>query len=85
MSLLEIGKLVLETIFKNVLFIFTLLILSPFEEGVAPHLNNFESVLINDDLCQLWLKLVQRFCRSGKCKSDRQQATRKAHLSFQLR
>jgi hypothetical protein len=29
--------------------------------------------------------LVQRFCRSGKCKSDRQQATRKAHLSFQLR
>jgi hypothetical protein len=45
-----------------------------------------------DGLCQLWLKLVQWFWRSRKCKSlqtDRQtdgrRAIRKAHLSFQLR
>jgi hypothetical protein len=48
----------------------------PLGKGVVLHLYNSESSLPKDDLCQLWLKLVQRFWRrSWKCKSltDRRQ------------
>jgi hypothetical protein len=42
----------------------------PLEWGVALHMNKSESPLPKDDLCQLWLQLVQRFWRkSWKCKS----------------
>ena len=65
----------------------------PLGKGIVLHLYNSESPLPKDDLCQLWLKLAQRFWRrSWKCKSltdrqtdDGQRAIRKAHLSFQLR
>jgi hypothetical protein len=70
----------------------------PLEKGYPLILNKLESPSPKDDLCQVWLKLVQRFWRrSRKCKSlqtDRRQdrqtdvgqrVIRKAHLSFQLR
>jgi hypothetical protein len=70
----------------------------PLERGNPLHLNKLESPLPKDDLCQVWLKLAQRFWRrSRKCKSlqtdrqtdgqtdDGQTAIRIAHLSFQLR
>jgi hypothetical protein len=70
----------------------------PLGKASVLHLYNSESSLPKDDLCQLWLKLAQRFWRiSWKCKSltDRRQmdgrtddgkkAIRKARLSFQLR
>jgi hypothetical protein len=66
----------------------------PLEKGYPLLLNKLESPSPKDDLCQVWLKLVQWFWRrSRKCKSlqtDRQTDTaqwaiRKAHLSFQLR
>jgi hypothetical protein len=47
----------------------------PLEEGYPLPLNKLESPSPNDDLCQVWLKLVQWFWRSRKCKSlqtDRQ-------------
>ena len=50
----------------------------PLERDYPLHLNKLESPLPKDDLCQVWLKLVQRFRRrSRKCKSlqtDRQTA-----------
>jgi hypothetical protein len=59
-----------EKIFKIFKWIFTLLLLSPLKEGVVLHLYNSKSPLPKDDLCQLWLKLTQRFRRtSPKCKS----------------
>jgi hypothetical protein len=97
-SLIEIGLLILEKIFKNFQCIFTLLWLSPFGEGQSPSLKNLESPPHKDDLCQVCLKLVQWFWRrSRNCKSlqtdgrtdgqkdDGQRAIRKAHWSFQLR
>jgi hypothetical protein len=64
----------------------------PLEKGYPLRLNKLESPLPKDDLRQLWLKLVQWFWRrSRKCKftdrqmDARQQAIRKAHLSFHLR
>jgi hypothetical protein len=64
----------------------------PLEKGVPLHLKKLESPSPKDELCQVWLKLAQWFCRSQNCKSlqtdrqtDRQRAIRKAHLSFQLR
>ena len=35
----------------------------PLEKGGAPHLNKLESLLPQDALCQVWLKLAQRFWR----------------------
>jgi hypothetical protein len=68
----------------------------PFGMGVTLHLNNLESPLPKDDLCQVWSKLAERFWRrSRKCKKftdrwtdgqmdgqtdDGQQAIRKAHI-----
>jgi hypothetical protein len=65
----------------------------PLEKGYPLPLKKLESPSPKDDLCQVWLKLVQWFWNiSRKCKSlqtDRQtdgrRAIRKAHLSFQLR
>jgi hypothetical protein len=61
----------------------------PLERGYPLTVNKLESPSPKD-LCQVWLKLVQWFWRRiWKCKSlqtdARQQAIRKAHLSFQLR
>ena len=42
----------------------------PLEKGYPFRLNKLESPLPKDDLCQVWLKLVQRsWRRSRKCKS----------------
>jgi hypothetical protein len=89
--LIEFGLLVLKKeIFKNVQCIFTLSLLSPLGEGLCPSFEKLEFPSPKDDLCQVWLKLVQWFWRrSQKCKSLQtdagQLAIRKAHLSFQLR
>jgi hypothetical protein len=51
----------------------------PLGKEVVLHLYNSESSLPKDELCQLWLKLAQRFWRrSWKCKSltDRRQKDR---------
>ena len=68
--------------FLNFQCTFTLLPLSPLGEGQSP---SFEQTWIpspKDDLCQVWLKLAQRFWRrSRKCKSlqtDRQADRRTA-------
>jgi hypothetical protein len=59
--LIDFGLLVLEKkILKNFQCIFTLLLLSPFGKGLSP---SFESPSPKDDLCQVWLKLVQWFWR----------------------
>ena len=64
----------------------------PLEKGVVLHLKKFESPSPKEALCQIWLQLDQWFLRrKWKCekftdrRTDRQQAIRKAHLSFQLR
>jgi hypothetical protein len=58
-SLIEIGLLVLEKIFK----IFSVFLLFcdylPLEKSNPLHLNNLESPPPKDDLCQVWLKLAQ--------------------------
>jgi hypothetical protein len=65
-SLIEIGLLVLE---KNIFFknqsIFILSLLSPLGKGVTLHMNNSESPLPKNSLCQLWLQLAQRFWRKS--------------------
>jgi hypothetical protein len=65
----------------------------PLGKGVSLHLNKPEFPFPKDELCQVWLKLALWFWRrSRKCKSLQtdgrtggRRATRKAHLSFQLR
>jgi hypothetical protein len=42
--------------------IYSIAIISPWGRG-CPLFVQFESPLPKDDLCQLWLKLAQRFCR----------------------
>ena len=92
-SLIEIGPLVLEKkIFKNFQNFLLFCDYLPLGKGNPLHFNNLESTPPKDDLCQVWLKLAQRFWRrSRKCKrtdgrtDDRQRAIRIAHLSFQLR
>jgi hypothetical protein len=92
--LIEFGLLVLKKIFEifSVFLLFRYYL--PLEKGYPLLLNKLDSPLPKDDLCQVWLKLAQRFWRrSRKCKSLQtdgqtdtgQQAIRKAHLSFQLR
>jgi hypothetical protein len=61
LSLIEIGLLVLEKIFKNCQGMFTQLLLSPLGRGVALHFNNLESSFPKDDLCQVWIKLALWF------------------------
>ena len=67
----------------------------PLEKGGALHLNKLESPLPKDALCQVWLKLAQRFWRRRwKCEKFTTTTTttdngqiliRKAHLSLRLR
>ena len=54
-SLIELGPVVLEKIFKFCQCIFTISWLSPLEKGLALHLNKFESPLKNA-LCLVWLE-----------------------------
>ena len=42
---------------------FSILLLSPLEEGVTLHFNKLDSPLRKDTLCQVWLKLTQQFLR----------------------
>ena len=76
-SLIEIGLLVLEKkIFLNFQYFLLFCDYLPLEKGNPLYFNNLESPTPKDDLCQVWLKLAQRFWRrSRKCKSlqtDRQ-------------
>jgi hypothetical protein len=69
--LIEFGLLVLE---KKIFKIFSAFLLFcyylPLEKGDPLHLNNLETPLPKDDLCQVWLKLAQWFWRrSQKCES----------------
>ena len=70
-SLIEIGLLVLEKkIFKNFQYFLLFRDYLPFEKSNPLGFNNLESPRPKDDLCQVWLKLAQRFWRrSRKCKS----------------
>ena len=76
-SLIEICLLVLKKILKKNFSVFLLFCdYLPLEKSNPINFNNLESPLPKDDLCQVWLKLVQRFRRSRKCKSlqtDKQQ------------
>jgi hypothetical protein len=61
-SLIEIGLLDLEKDFKKIFSAFLLFCdYLPLEKGNSLHLNNLESPPPKDDLCQVWLKLVQWF------------------------
>jgi hypothetical protein len=51
--LIKIGLLVLEKIFKIFQYIFTLLPLSPLEEGRSLHLNKLDFSPSKEDLCQV--------------------------------
>jgi hypothetical protein len=73
-SLIEINWLVLEKkIFRNFLCIFTLLQLFSLGEGQSPSFEQFRiPYTLNDELCQVLLKLAQWFWRRcQKCKSLR--------------
>jgi hypothetical protein len=61
----EIDLLVLE---KKISMFSLFCYYLPLRNRIALHLNSFESPLPKDDLCQLWLKLTQRFWRNRKCK-----------------
>jgi hypothetical protein len=54
-SLIEIGLLVLEKVFKNVQCSFTLLLLSPLGQGPSTSFKQFRIPSPNDDLRQVWL------------------------------
>ena len=62
-SLVEIGQVVLERIFKFRQCIFAISQLSPLVKGRVPSLNKFESPSSEDAFCQVWLKLAQWFWR----------------------
>jgi hypothetical protein len=65
--LIEIGPLVLE---NRIFVLFTLLLLFPLGKGQFPSFEQFRTPAPKDHLCQVWLKLAQRFWkRSRKCKS----------------
>jgi hypothetical protein len=60
--LIEFGLLVLKKkILKKIQCIFTLSLLSPLGEGLSLPLNKLESPSPKDDLCKVWIKLVQWF------------------------
>ena len=63
-SLIEIGLLVLEKkIFKNFQYVLLFCGYLPLEKSNPLHFNNLESPPPKDNLCQVWLKLAQRFWR----------------------
>ena len=84
-SLEEIGPVVLEKkIFKISQFISLCRNYLPLEKGGAFHLNKLESTSPIDALCQVWLKLAQRFWRRkvyDNNDDDGQILIGKAHLS----
>ena len=84
-SLEEIGPVVLEKkIFKISQCISLFRNYLPLEKGGAFHLNKLESTSPIDALCQVWLKLAQRFWRRkvyDNNDDDGQIFIRKDHLS----
>ena len=77
--------------FFNVLSLFRSYL--PLENAEALHLNKLEFPTSKDALCQVWLKLVQWFCRRWNCEKFMTTVTmdngqiliRKAHVSLWLR
>jgi hypothetical protein len=69
--LIEFGLLVLKKkIFKNFQRFLLFRYYLPLERGYPLPLNKLETPSPKDDLCQVWLKLIQWFWRrSRKCKS----------------
>jgi hypothetical protein len=67
-SLIEIGLLVQEKIFKKKIFSVFLLFCDylPLEKGNPLQLNNLESPPPKDDLCKVWLRLTQWFWRRSR-------------------
>ena len=64
LSLVEIGTVVLEKIFKNFVSVYLLFrTYPPLEKDRALHLNKLESPSPKDALCLVWLKMAQRFLR----------------------
>jgi hypothetical protein len=62
--LIEFGHLVLEKKILKFLSAFLLLrYYLPLEKGYPLYLNKHESLLSKDNVCQVWLKLVQWFWR----------------------
>jgi hypothetical protein len=56
--------------FLNIFCVFLLFRYNlPLEKGTTLHLYKFESPPSKDDMCNVWLKLAQRFWRSRKCKT----------------
>jgi hypothetical protein len=53
-SVIEIGQLVLKEKFFSVFLLLRYCL--PLGKGVPFHLNNLESPLPKDDLCEVWLK-----------------------------
>ena len=65
-NLVEIGPVVLEKKFQNLVDVFSLFRnYYPLEKGVVLHLYRLESPLSKHGLCQVWLTLVQRFWSSN--------------------
>jgi hypothetical protein len=93
-SLNEIGLLVLvKKIFKKFQCIFTLLLLFPLGKGCSPSFVQFRIPprMICAKSGQNWpndsgkVENVKVYRRTARQMDDRQQAIKKAHLSFQLR
>ena len=63
LSLVEIGSVVLEKIFKFCRYIFILSLLSPLIKERGPSFDRTDSPSSKNALCQFWLKLAQWFRR----------------------
>jgi hypothetical protein len=62
--LIEFGLLVLEKKILKIISVFLLFCYYlPLERGNPRHFNKLESTSPKDDLCQVWFKLAQWFCR----------------------
>ena len=87
LTLVEIGLVVLEKRFLNLVDVFLLFHnYLPFKKGMVFHLNKLEFPSPRDTLCQVWLKLALWFWRRRwKCEKFTDGRTDDAHLSFQLR
>ena len=62
-SLVQIGPMFLEKIYKFCRCIFAISKSSPLEKDNAPHLKRLEFPLPKNGLCQVWFKLSQLFFR----------------------
>ena len=95
-SLVKIGRVVLEKIFKFCQCISIISQLSPLGKGHGLSFKQTWIFFTTDVFCYVWLKLAQWFCdenvkplqmdrwTNGR-KDDRWKAIRKAHLNYQLR